>query len=363
MIYRAEEIRSVHLEVTSRCNAACPMCARNVLGGVDNPHLPLTELALADVQTIMPPDFIRQLDKVFLCGNYGDPVAAKDTPNIMAYLRNENPNIRLGMNSNASARDVHWWNRLGAILIKEGDYCKFSIDGLEDTNHLYRRGTNWQKIMANVDAFISAGGRAEWDFIVFRHNEHQIEEARALAEQMGFVRFNVKKTGRFFSNTQMKGKDAQEVFNRDGSLSHLLEKPTNPQWQNTALQHEQELVQRYGSMDAYLDQTPIRCKTGAERSIYISAEGLVFPCCWTANQMYVWYLPDRAAPIWTMLDSIGGKDAINGTLRPIRDIIEGPFFQQIEDSWGKASCAAGKLKVCAKTCGTEFDPFNAQFNS
>ena len=27
--------------------------------------------------------------------------------------------------------------------------------------------------MANVDAFLAAGGNAEWDFIVFEHNEHQ----------------------------------------------------------------------------------------------------------------------------------------------------------------------------------------------
>ena len=38
-------IRSVHLEITTRCNAACPMCKRNLDGGKDIPNLAITELS------------------------------------------------------------------------------------------------------------------------------------------------------------------------------------------------------------------------------------------------------------------------------------------------------------------------------
>lgn len=362
MLYRAEQVKAIHLEITSRCNAACPMCARNVLGGKDNPYLPLTEISLQDFRLMMDAGrFLTHVDKLFMCGNYGDPVAAKDTLRILQWCRQMNPGIRLGMNSNASARDESWWWDAGLLLSGSGDYCKFSLDGLEDTNHLYRRGTNWSRIMKNAAAFIEAGGKAHWDFIVFKHNEHQIEEARALSQAMGFDRFTVKKTGRFFSNAKMAGKDHQEVHDRDGNVEYLIEKPADPQWQNTALANEQALISRYGSMDAYLDATPVACKTAAEKSIYISAEGLVFPCCWTANQMYLWYQAERSSPVWKLIDAAGGVDAINARKRPIDQIIEGPFFQSVEDSWGKPSCKAGKLKVCAKTCGTEFDPFKAQF--
>ena len=51
--------------------------------------------------------------------------------------------------------------------------------------------------MQSAQAFINAGGRAEWDFLVFRHNEHQVESARKLAKEMGFAKFYVRKTGRF----------------------------------------------------------------------------------------------------------------------------------------------------------------------
>ena len=48
----------------------------------------------------------------------------------------------------------------------------FGIDGLQDTNHLYRISTNFDKIIKNAKAFIDAGGFAKWHMLVFEHNEH-----------------------------------------------------------------------------------------------------------------------------------------------------------------------------------------------
>ena len=70
-------------------------------------------------------------------------------------------------------------------------YVRFGIDGLEDTNHLYRRNVRWPTLMRNVRAFVEAGGNAEWDFIEFRQNQHQVEQARMLADELGFSMFNV----------------------------------------------------------------------------------------------------------------------------------------------------------------------------
>jgi sulfatase maturation enzyme AslB (radical SAM superfamily) len=89
------------------------------------------------------------------------------------------------MNTNGSARTVDWWRDIAEVL-KPNGYVIFSIDGLEDTNHLYRRNTNWEKIISNVNAFIEAGGIAHWEYIVFEHNEHQIDIARDLASSLGF---------------------------------------------------------------------------------------------------------------------------------------------------------------------------------
>lgn len=358
-IYSYDQIKTVHLEVTDKCNASCPMCARNWFGGKDNEFLPMTELSLIDIQRIMTVEFVQQLNMLYMCGNYGDPIVATDTLEILKWLRAVNPGIRLGIHTNASAKTAGWWSELGKLLCNAGDYVKFGIDGLEDTNHLYRRGTHWKKILDNSQAFINAGGIAHWEYIVFKHNEHQVEDAKILSEQLGFQRFQVKKTGRFFSNTQLEGKDRQQVINRKGEFEYYIEKPSNPQYQNNSLVNEQTLIDTFGSMQNYIDQTCVNCKVSVDKSIYISAEGLAFPCCWTANQLYVPYWPYKKSEIWTILN--GSTESINAIENDLKSIVEGKFFNDIADSWSKPNVSAGKLKVCARTCGSGFDQFASQF--
>ena len=206
-------------------------------------------------------------------------------------------------------------------------------------------------------------GKAVWDFIVFRHNEHQVEEARVLAKELGFKSFNVKKTGRFFNSVQVEGKDRQVVLNRRGEVEYFLEKPFNEKYQNKALAKEKILIKKYGNLEDYLNRTPIKCKVAREKSLYVSAQGHVFPCCWTAGQLYPWYVKERGSYMWKMLDELqGGVEDLNAMEQSLESIVSGPFFQDILiNSWEKTSLKEGKPKCCAKTCGTEFDPFREQF--
>ena len=389
-MYKANEITTVHLEVTERCNASCPQCARNINGGEVNPQLHNAELSLDDVRTILKPEFIKQLNRLYMCGNYGDPISANDTLEIFEYIRSHNAKMQLSFHTNASAKTPEWWSRLPAAMGKS-HYVVFSVDGLEDTNHLYRQGTVWKNIMRNAEAFIKAGGRARWDFIVFGHNEHQVEEARALAESMGFEKFNVKKSNRFFSNTRGAVKAEHQAGNRKGGETTLLSMPKNPEYQNAALKQLESLSKDKGEvkidfistvaefegkignqkfnvdpakkkdMEKYWDSVEVKCKVAEEKSIYITAEGYLQPCCWTAGQMYVWYWKERGGQIWDAIDQ-AGIETLDLRVHDLNDVINGKFIQEvIPESWNKPSCAEGKLAVCSKTCGAKYDAFKEQF--
>jgi MoaA/NifB/PqqE/SkfB family radical SAM enzyme len=359
-MYAYEEIRWVHLEPTDKCNAACPQCLRNDHGGPVVPSLPLTELRLEDALIIFPPDFVRQLDWIYACGNFGDPAVARDLFDIYEYFRDCNPHLKLGMHSNGGIRDAVFWRRLGRLITPGRGYMRFAIDGLADTNHIYRRNVRWELLMRNVAAFIEAGGNAEWEFLVFRHNEHQVDEARRLADALGFSRFELKMTGRFIDQEKMAYFDSMDVQDRDGTVVGKLERPDKPEHQNQALARLSTLRERYGSLDAYYDVTPIACKVQAQKAIYVSAEGLVFPCCWLGGLVHRGGDRERR-PLLAMLDAVGGREQISALHRPIRDILEDRFFQELlPQSWQCDSVADGKLRTCAQVCGGEFQPMNEQ---
>ena len=143
-IYSASQVCRVHVELTTRCNAACPMCPRTRSGGEQNPNLPLTELRLADFQAMFPPALLLRLKQFLFCGNYGDAMVAKDTLSILEYLRRHNPKLRIKLVTNGSGRDAAFWARLAKLATT----VTFSIDGLFEVNQIYRRRTRFERIMA-----------------------------------------------------------------------------------------------------------------------------------------------------------------------------------------------------------------------
>ena len=200
-----DNVKEIHIEPTSLCNAECPMCARNVYGKMVNPYIRLKSLPLQWFEKNITPKQIKKLDKVFFCGNVGDPASAPELLDIIAYFKSHKSNLVVGLNSNGGLKTTEWWRKLGHLLDGTLDYCVFSIDGLDDTNHIYRRNVQWQKVVENTTAFISTGASAHWDMLVFEHNKHQVQEAKEQADQMGFKWFRSKETDRWDTYTKNLG--------------------------------------------------------------------------------------------------------------------------------------------------------------
>lgn len=239
----SREIKILHLEPTDVCQAACPQCVRETDTNFDknqNHHL-----AIDQISQKLSPDVIAGLEKMFMCGNYGDPAAGRHTLEIYQWFREINPGIVLGMNTNGGIRVRSWWQELAKIMHQERDYVVFSIDGLADTNHIYRRNVDWAHMIQNIEAFITAGGRAHWDMLVYEHNQHQVEQCRQLARSMGFTWFRTKLTRRPMT---------------------------------AGLRHPADyipVVQSQGRID---------CIALREQSLFIDAQGRVSPCCWLGSR-------------------------------------------------------------------------------
>jgi MoaA/NifB/PqqE/SkfB family radical SAM enzyme len=237
------DIKVLHLEPTDVCQAACALCARETDPNFkkDRQH----HLSMNQILRVFDQEKIKQLDKMFMCGNYGDPAAGKNTLNIFQEFRHINPNIVLGMNTNGAIQTTFWWYELAKILNQPQDYVVFSIDGLESTNATYRRNVIWNKLMSNARSFVEAGGSAHWDMLVYRHNQHEVDACEQLARDMGFTWFRAKVSKRGFTES--------------------LQFPSG--WQPITV-----------------DASIIECRALKEQSVYIDAQGNLSPCCWLGSR-------------------------------------------------------------------------------
>lgn len=262
------QIKHVHLELSSSCNARCPYCARNANGYPYNFGYKETSLSLDDVKKIFLPEFLQQLDEILINGNYGDFVMNSESVDIIRYFLSHNPDLTVLVNTNGSARDAKFWTDLGNMGIK----IMFCVDGLEDTNHLYRQDTDFKTIIRNMQRFVDSGGHAIWKMTKFDFNRHQIEDAKKLAYSIGAEKFVVRDTNR----------DRGPVYNRHGQKIHFIKEDTL-EWPDKITDSFLQYASGRFSNHEIEETTPykISCIAEKDRSIYVSADGHVSPCCWT----------------------------------------------------------------------------------
>ena len=76
-----------------------------------------------------------------------------------------------------------------------------------------------------------------------------------------------------------------------------------------------------------------KCKVKKENSLFITAEGLALPCCWTAGRMYKWWHKDpKTEQIWDFIDQAGGKENINAK-NGLDKVFDSGIFKSIAKSW------------------------------
>jgi MoaA/NifB/PqqE/SkfB family radical SAM enzyme len=287
-------IRHVHVELTTRCQAQCPGCSRNVCGFIENPLLPDCDMSLEQFQKIFAPEFLAQLDYIIFCGNLGDAALAKDFVPIVQYVCHSAPQIHLQLSTNGSVRNTQWWQQLAQVSNGRLEVW-FALDGLEDTHEIYRRNTSWRKIIENACAYIQAGGPAVWQMIPFQHNQHQVKDCIQLSQQLGFRAF--KTPAQVRANFPNLYKDGSVIWIRESNLKKpnnapLLDLMITESVVQQAIQEKvkqfhagTELPKNISDQQTHTWQTygtsKLKCQTKKDNSIYIAANGEVYPCCYT----------------------------------------------------------------------------------
>jgi MoaA/NifB/PqqE/SkfB family radical SAM enzyme len=401
--WKTREVRQLHIELTNACNAACPMCVRFYRNSpLPRPDLTIGEITLEKFKEYFPPDLLSGLVKILFCGTQGDPCMASNTLEICEYILEhtryqktawwkpkKESKFVLQMNTNGGMRNPEWWAKLGAVFANRNTKdltcwrVIFSIDGLEDTNHLYRRNVKWKNLMANAKAFIDAGGNAVWEYLIFEHNEHQIEEARKMADDLGFVLFVPK---RALGVDNGKNLTTMNVLNKEGQLEYVIKAPKNPEnrnlktlddtvinrpWSPFTIEDYREL-KKTKSNDNYSDKVnkvyeiinhedtkkfdscEIKCKANIfndDKEVFVDNFGRVHPCCYIGTHMSGVFTDYQSLQLHKHMTDYGW-DNFDLNKHSLKEILDAGHLDRVyADSWTKPSVKEGKMAYCSNICG------------
>ena len=190
--YRFKKIRLkslpylAQIEPTNACNLKCPKCPNRLN------RRKISFMSFGTFKKIID----EMEDYLFSVGvfNMGEPFLDKDIFEMIKYA--ESKNIKTHLNSNMiliNEKNVD-------DLINSGlKYITMSIDGAsQETYSKYRKGGDFDRLIENIKLIIQKKREykthfpfLEYKFIVFKHNEHEINKAEKMAKDIGIDFFTL----------------------------------------------------------------------------------------------------------------------------------------------------------------------------
>lgn len=331
----------LQFELSSMCNALCLGCVRTDSNTFNNKKFQIPDKQYIKFEVfkkiLSAPEFA-MVEELEFCGTIDDPLMHPEFLEFLEFASTVKQ-YTIIVHTNASLRNAEYWKKLAIVLKKNYKHVlKFSIDGLADTNHLYRQNTTWSKIMENARAFIAEGGRASWQYLIFPWNEHQLMQAKALSVEMGFYEF-MSRHDRSFATK--RGLDTIQKIKVDNI------KKSNKT--STFASINSELL------DSVTDE--ISCNNQKRKMYFISFDSKLWPCCFmqngliTADQGKIDILNQR------LYVAYGSDDWNDISMHSINDILSHEFYtDDLVTSWESTEHGADKqdrIHRCTEVCSVK----------
>ncbi|MBM3251211.1 MAG: radical SAM protein [Candidatus Omnitrophica bacterium] len=244
------------IEPGNACNLNCPLCptGRREEG-----------LEKGFMEFCLFKKIFDDLEDYLSCINlysWGEPLLNKDLIKMITYAKDINKGIRITTSTNLNITNKEM---LKGLVVSGIDEIIVSCDGASEASYSkYRVGGDFKLVMDNLrylaqtKTAFKAKTAVIWNFLVFRHNEHEIEMARKTAQAIG-VLFRIG-----LMRTSMKDeilKPHQDAISKDKDWI-----PDNPE---------------YSAYDKEKCVTKKIIKTCRKpwQEISINWDGKVFPCC------------------------------------------------------------------------------------
>ena len=348
MAFDINNINYMMLELTSACNARCPACARTQ-HFVNNGITPKGSIHLTKqhINNLFGVKW-NNLRKLNIDGNYGDSMYH---PHALEYLETivrtqDTSKIQLYIDTNGGYKAPEFWQALANLMknFKHNSCVTFGIDGVDNETHQrYRVRVNLDKVFENAKAFMDAGGNAEWKWIGFDWNDHQLDTAKQMAKDMGFSAF-------IYKNTRVRHKVIEQAINK----TKQLDENTNS---NISKQIVTSTNQELTEATDFANDCTIHCRFRRPKNYGFQVEhnGTIHQCCHLSgyynyqkpgSKLYkeYEYYTNKYTSNWNSLDE-----------HNIIDILQHDYFQHdLQDSWNNRTDSQVNPRItrCITKCGS-----------
>ena len=300
-MWSSNTLEWIDIELTSFCNIKCKGCFRVQSSQADK-ILNKTYINLETIKEKFKKEMFPNIKILNFCGSVDEPTTHPQFFEIMKHFSDWGAHMNIA--TNGRLRTTSWWEKLASILPRTHKVT-WGIDGSDETSELYREGSNFKKVQKNFRAFINAGGRANWQFIVFEHNEHQLETAKQMAKAEGFEEFKTIISHR---------KDT-------GGVKHKkIEK---------------------------VESTCISCKYANQKRIFVNHMGNIIPCCHLNSKMLEYPVSgEKKDRFEEILEDSDYMQDINLSNVSIDEAMNGKVWNSIINSWESNN----RIPRCEQVC-------------
>ncbi|MDD5193318.1 MAG: radical SAM protein [Candidatus Nanoarchaeia archaeon] len=243
------------IEPTNICNLKCPLCPT----GAGLIKRKKGFMKLEDFKKIIDEsgEYVLHLR----LWNWGEPLLNKDIFDIISYGKQKK--VFTNISTNSSFLD----NEVSKKLIESGlDELIISLDGAsEETYKKYRKGGNFKKVLDSMRFIQEEKKRLnkklpyiKLQFIIMKHNEHEINKIKQLAKEIGIEELSFKTVG------------VMDYFSKEDISKYL---PEDKKYSRYTLENNQPVLKR--KINNWCDFI--------WEEMVINWDGEVVPCCFDMN--------------------------------------------------------------------------------
>jgi molybdenum cofactor biosynthesis enzyme MoaA len=331
------KIQSIRIETSDYCNLKCPSCLRysnnknykvkelNPIESVNKNHI-----SIQQIKKWFPREFLaKRVNGIVLCGQAGEPVLAPDFHEIVKYFIS--CNCFITVSTNGSVHEKEWWAELAKIS-RKNVVIKFCPDSIKPNNNLYRINSDTNKVIENMKTYNENGGLSQYSWYIFKHNEDELLEHKRISEEIGCASFVAE-----FPN----GLERIDYYTvDDGKRNYRIEPSTT-----------------FSDRNTFPEQGKIFCKAKHRKMLEVSANGILYPCCFLASEFRKAYnnffINENDTSVSGNIDRYhfvrdienqGGIKTLSLKHYTIYEILDTPLYQKvIENTWNNDG-------ICKKFC-------------